>query len=275
MNRLWKTGLVGAVALTLAVAGCVEEDASVVMLGSLIGSGDIEVDEEEEDVTVGCDFPLEFDEPNVYTRGFVNLTELGLVGQPLVDGSYERASQDRYTFQAVFENRLFDSRTVGAVSGGDGGGFENLDLDKNDIMIESATVEFPTDENTYADDDNEVEFFPDADVSFDRPSSMLVQSGGGVARMGIPLINNSFERELLEDFLEDLREVGLDVHTFIARIQLHGETLGGTEVESNTIDYPIDMCTSDLDGEDLEDIEGFRQALQSDCGLTLPQCEAD
>lgn len=264
MDRKWKTGLVGGMALAVALAGCVDEKPSVVMYGSVVGSGSVEIIEEEvpeedvgddengeeEEVSVesieraSCDLAPEFDEPEIHSRGFVNLTELALVGQPAVEGSYAGARPGQYYFGAVFENRLHDSRTVGAVSGGDGGGFENLTLDKNDVLIRWASVEFPADANTYVDEEGNEEPFFDGDhaLEHDRLTTMLVQSGGGVATLWLPLISGFDELEDLETYIDVLPR---NWHTYVVRIQLHGETLGGEIVESNSIDYPIDMCSVD------------------------------
>lgn len=239
MDRKWKIGLIGAVILGLSLAGCVEEDASLVMFGSIIGSGDVDTGDEDTESRAVCEFPLDFDEPNVWTTGRINLTELGNTGQPLVEGFEAGSVVDRYSFQAVFENRLFDSRNVGAVSGGSGGGFQDLELDKNDIIITSATVEFPADANTFNIGDASASF---EGLQRERLSSMLVQSGGGVGSLDVPLIHGASERAMFESFIDGMG-IGADqVITFVVNIQLHGHTLGGTEVESNIFSFPIDMC---------------------------------
>ena len=204
MDRKWKAGLIGGTIVAIALAGCVEDEASFVMHGNIVGSGSVEMveiddggddDEDEESSSTieeraSCEIPLEFDEPTVYPRGRINLTELALAGQPLVQGSYAGAQRDQFRFTAVMENRLNDSRTVGAVSGGDGGGFENLELDKNDILIRSARVDFPVAENSHVDlDGNETPFYDD--IRHDRLMSMLVQSGGGLAALYVPIVEGS------------------------------------------------------------------------------------
>ncbi len=258
MVKKWKTGLVGTTVLAMALAGCVEEEASFVMYGSLVGEGSVELVGEMDDdgeftgafqERATCEFPREFDEPDIWAEGYVNLTELALVGQPLVQGTYSGAVRDRYSFQAIFENRLYDGRTVGGVSGGDGGGFSNMELDKSDILVQSAYVGFPTFDNTFVGvDDSEVPFYDGYAVEYERLTSMLVQSGGGVATLAIPLINNPFERSLLEDYLNSIPG---NRHTFVAEIQLFGETLGGREVETNVIYYPVDMCSVDWIDSDM------------------------
>lgn len=245
MDRIWKTALIAAAILVISQAGCVvDEDSSVIMLGSVIGSASVETTDapegEAEGIDVRCEFPLEFDEPHVWSRGVINLEQLGTTGQPVVSSVPQSGFPDRYLFRAVFENRLLDSRSVGAVSGGSGGGFEGMDLDKNDIIITSATVGFPAESNTFNVGDATVTF---EGFERDRLTSMLVQSGSGVASMDVPLINGSGERQAFEEFITD--GMGLDADTmvtFVVEIQLQGHTLGGTDVESNRYAFPIEMC---------------------------------
>ncbi len=256
MDRKWKMGIVAAIIGGLSLTGCVDEDASVVMLGSVIGQATVDVIETEDEdgnvidtnVSVTCDYPLDFDEPRVWSRGVINLEELGDTGQQRADGirnrhdAVEQRPPDRYTFRAVFENRLFDSRSVGATSGGTGGGFEGLRLDKNDIIIDSATVDFASDANTFTVGD-QVASFPG--MTRERLTTMLVQSGDGVASMDVPIINGELEREAFQEFLREGLGVADDQFvTFVVDIQLHGETVGGTEVESNTYSFPIEMCAN-------------------------------
>lgn len=236
MNRRWKTALVGATVMAMMLSGCVEDEASVVMFGSLIGDGTVAETDDGESLAQ-CEFNAEMEDVDVQTSGFVNLSDLATAGQPLV-GEVE-STPDRYDFQAVFENRLFDSRSVGAVSGGEGGGFENIELDKNDIIINRATVEFTPENNSLGTADGATSFAMEAE----RLVSMLVLSGGGVSTMGVPVINNAGEREAIENFLSgDLGLAADQTVTLIVDIQLHGETLGGNEVESNRVEYPIDFC---------------------------------
>ncbi len=238
MNGKWKAGLVAVMIAGLAAAGCADEEASVVMLGSAVGEGEIQESDDGE-VFGSCEFEADMDEPVVRSTGFINLNDIDDPGQVLVPGTTVDASPNRYIFESIFENQLFDSRSVGAVSGGDGGGFENLELDKNDIIIKSATVEFSGDNNTLALEGGEATF--DA-IDSERLVSMLVHSGGGVSTLGVPVVNNPNEVEAMENFMNEIGAGDDDIITLVAEIQLHGETLGGNEVESNRIEFPIDVC---------------------------------
>lgn len=234
MDRKSKLSLLALIAIGLALGACVESDQSVVMLGSVVGFGDVD----DETGRTSCFFDADIEEANVRTTGFVDLNHLENVGQPVVAGTTSGGLVDEYRFVAVMENRLFDSRSVGAVSGGDGGGYENLQLDKNDILVTGATVRFDSDSNTFGGDGGTVSF---PDIERERLTNMLVMSGGGSATVDVPIIANSEERAQFQAFLSNT--VGSDASlTLIAEIQLHGETLAGNGVNSNIIQYPITMC---------------------------------
>ncbi len=246
MNGKWNVIAVALLVVGLSLTGCVEEEASVVMHSNLLGDGTFDTGDEDEPDRVGCTFTADFDEPRVLGSGTIDLAELENEGQRMVRESNQGANLERYTFTTVLENRLADSRTVGAVSGGDGDGFENLELDKNDVMITSGVVDL------FAVDDGALVGVFDQPI--ERRSTMLVQSGGGVANYGVPIIQG-FEE------IQRLREgVGADPVSFIAEIQLMGETLAGDQVESNTVEYPITIC----DGCGGDDIP-----------YTNPMCEID
>ena len=239
MDRKWKITLVGLLAIGLALTGCVDDDPSVVMYGSIVGSGSVDVDDDGQTI-ISCEFPLEFDEPEIWTAGTVNLADLQQFGQPVVAGSNLGGLANTYTFQAIMENRLFDSRTVGAVSGGAGGGYEGMALDKNDITIESVTVSFTTENNTFNVAGGTAAF---EGYESERLRSILVQSGGGLATLDVPIIATANERAMFNEFIGTTLGQGDDIMvTFVAEIQLLGRTLGGTMVESNIYRFPIQMC---------------------------------
>ena len=232
MNLKWKISLIGLVMASVAIGGCVESDQSVVMLGSVIGDGEFDEDSGE----TSCTFGAEIDEVEIRPSGFIDLADLRNNGQALVRGG-DTMAIDEYRFVAVMENRLFDSRTVGAVSGGDGGGYENLTLDKNDIFIKGATVRLSPDSNDFG-----FASFPEWER--ERFTNMLVTSGGGAASVDLPIIAGSTDREQFQAFFSNVGgQLGDDGRlTFIFEIQLHGETMAGNTVNSNILEYPITIC---------------------------------
>ena len=218
--------LMAALIAAVGLVGCVDEEPSMVMHSNVLGDGSFDEGEEGEPDRVGCQFSPEFDEPNILADGRIDLAELAEVGQPLVPESTVGAVPNQYVFNTVVENRLSDSREVGAVSGGDGDGFENLDLDKNDVMIKSADMQLvPADDEFDGPDPLEV-----------RRGSMLVQSAGGISTYSVPILDGSNEVDAFRD------AIGEDPVLYTAEVQLQGETLGGDPIESNTIEYPISVC---------------------------------
>ncbi len=252
MDRTWKMGLLGAAILSVGLTGCVDEEPSLVMQGSIVPLGSVEITEETDDDTgdtttsieTNCPFvEPEFDDPSglIRTAGYINAEELGTRGQPRLDASTDdddirdalSGIPGRYIYQSVFENRLFDSRTVGGGgSGGDGGGFENLDQDQNDIMVQGATVEFELTDGT------------GLEFGSTRLSTIHVQSAGGSATLGVPIFETPQELTDLRDEVEAMGFTGSSL-TVVANIQLFGRTLGSRDVESNTATYPIEICFQD------------------------------
>ncbi len=257
MDRTWKIGLIGTAILGVGLAACVDEEPSLVMQGSIVQVGSVDVTEDEETgevvgVEVSCaGVEPEFDDPSgpIRTAGYINVDDFEEIGQPVFSSGRAGGTLDelqgtpgQYIYQSVFENRLFDSRDVGSSgSGGDGGGFENIDQDQNDVMVEGATVEF--------------ELTDGSGLTFEatRLSSIHVGSSGGVATLGIPIFNSADELGFIE---EEVRAMGFEGQelTVVAKLQLFGNTLGSRDVESNKVSYPITLC------------------FEGDCRETDPQC---
>ncbi len=258
MNWKWKTALVGALMIGVGATGCVEEEASVILRGNVIGEAEIDEAEEEDgndengnetsesdddEAQIFCQIPTEFEEPTLRSTGFVNLGQMDTHGQRLLRGDDDTSRPNTYDFGAVFENRLEDSRSVGAVSGGEGSGFEGLALDRNDVMIKSVTVSFDHDINVFSLEGGTVSY----GFERERLVNMLVTSGGGVASFSVPIMNNSGEVQEFREFVQGVNSNvpdrgDDDPLTLVARIQLHGETLAGNQVESNSLEFPIDVC---------------------------------
>ncbi len=242
MNRTWKLALIGAMALGLT-AGCVDQQPSLVMQGSVVGNFDEEIG--------GCEYNLDFSDTRLLnTSGFINLADFEN-GQPIAPGE-ARLGAGRYFFSAIFENRLVDSRNVGAEgSGGSGGGFDGLYQNSNDIQVTSATVTLREDANTFRINNQNVAF---PDLSRERLFTMLVQTNQGTGLVNIPLLNGPRDAQVFEEFLASTVPADEPL-TFIVEIQLHGETLAGNRVESNRFEYPLQICR--------------------DCGIaTTPLCAA-
>ena len=232
MNMKWKVAFVGALMAGASLTACVDQQASILMKGSVVG------DAEEEGFL--CSYNMDMDAPGlVYTQGFVDLESLSTIGQPRTPLEGSVGAANVYEFAAMYQNQLVDSRQVGAEGGGGGGGgFSNLPLNQNDVIVTSATVTFPADDNTFGFAGGAAAL---EDVEYERVFSMLVRSGGGVGVNNIPLINGQQEADLFRDFLT-ANSVTSRPLTFVAEIQLQGETMAGNDVESNIFRFPIQIC---------------------------------
>jgi len=126
------------------------------------------------------------------------------------------------------QNRLQDSREVGAEGQGGGqGGFEGLELNQNDINIEQLKIRYPD--------------APAEALERTVDLSLLAESGGGGAALEFELIDGS-DISALERVHQSLANSPEEVVTVIARFRVSGETRGGNEVESNRFAFPIRLC---------------------------------
>jgi hypothetical protein len=220
-------------------SGCVEQEPSMVLTGSLQFEG--EVDEE------GLTCEVSFD-PNsvdsVTTRGQVDILELESFGQE--GPPFETATRHpSFIFWAGVENLLEESTQVGAGGGGSGDNFQGLKEDQNSIMITGATVRYPSDLNKFKG----AEFATELEKK--ELFSTVVPSAGGTAILQFPIFG---QREIgkLKTFYAAAVEASPNVPAgtedaiipLIAEIQLEGETFSGQEVESNRFQFPIDVCLS-------------------------------
>lgn len=233
MKSKWKLALIATMIVAFGSTACVDQQASVLMMGSIVGEYDSEAG--------SCEYTLDLeDTQRINTVGFVNLAHLDAVGQPVIANGPPAAGTNVYFFTALYQNQLVDSRTVGAEGGGGGGGgYTNLTLNQNDILITSATVHFPADSNTFNINNQPISF---PDTEHERLFSMLVTSGEGVALSHIPLINGHREAAAFDEFLAGTGLPANEIITFMVEIQLHGETMAGNRIESNRFVYPIQMC---------------------------------
>lgn len=219
--------------LAMTLSGCVEQDASLQLKGGVLattGEGEL-----------SCVMPTEYDSTSIFSSaGFIAGQELAEFGQPLIGSEYVPGTRNSFSLGVAFQNRLPDSRNVGATGGGGSGGFEGLYLDQNAITVTGARINVPSDLNSFADDENggsRSVAFPEARRDF----SALVESGGGSVVMRIPLISGSSELDVLEEFVS---ASGASQITFVFTVQLVGETLSGNEVTSNVYQYPVTVCPS-------------------------------
>ncbi|TXD37090.1 hypothetical protein FRC98_10150 [Lujinxingia vulgaris] len=214
--------------LAMTLSGCVEQDASLQLKGGVLAT--------TAEGELSCTLPSDYDSVVVFSSsGFIAGQELAEFGQPLIGSEYVPGTRNSFSLGVAFQNRLPDSRNVGATGGGGSGGFEGLYLDQNAITVTGARVNVPSDLNSFAGAGS-IDF-PEARRDF----SALVESGGGSVVMSVPLISGSSEYDVLEEFVSSS---GASQITFVFTVQLVGETLSGNEVTSNVYQYPITVCPS-------------------------------
>lgn len=198
--------------------GCVEQEAALILRGNVLATGDLD---EDTGILSGCAYEasLGSDTPNVAT-GQINIATLRSTPQ---QGS---PAAGVFFFGANLTNTLVDS-SANAASGG--AGTTPLYLNNNQILAKSAEVTLQFRSGTF---------------SRERFFSSVIDPEGGSLTLGIPLLNGIADLDELEALLDaDLG--GADASstvTVIAQIKVLGETFSGSNIESNTLEYPITFC---------------------------------
>lgn len=199
-------------------AGCVEQEAALILRGNVLATGDLDEDTGE---LSGCAYEasLGSDTPNVAT-GQINIATLRSTPQ---QGS---PAPGVFFFGANLQNTLVDSSANAATGGA---GATPLYLNNNQILAKSAEVTLQFRSGTF---------------SRERFFSSVIDPEGGSLTLGIPLLNGIADLDELEALLDaDLG--GADASstvTVIAQIKILGETFSGSNIESNTLEYPITFC---------------------------------
>lgn len=223
-----------------SLTGCVDEEPSMLVNGSVLFEGTYEEDVLVCEATVD---PSSID--RVSPRGRINIEQLKNTGQfgPPFDSANATGGHRSFVFWAGIENRLEDSRQVGASGGGGGGqgGFEGLNLDANFIQVTGAKVEFPSDLNDFtgggaASALNKTERF-----------SVVLESGGGAQVIYFPIVSSREIAKLEAVYQEAVTAATQNYNPkaivpLIAEITIIGRTFSGDEVESNKFQFPIDVC---------------------------------
>lgn len=233
--------LIAGSTLALGGVGCVEESPSILLNGSFALTGTVEnAGTEAEPVQVlNCgELPSDVSSGNFWSKGQINIAELKECGQYCgFAAAYGPGGQrNTFTFIAGASNLLPDSRSVGGPSGA-----PNTTLDQNNIWIKEAVITFPSELNTF--------FVGGADIPFPtiettRLMSAYLGSGGGSYFGGLDIIGSAGELANFEGFLREVLNIRTEPVTFIAELQLRGKTQGGTKVESNKVQFPIDICVN-------------------------------
>ncbi len=238
----------GLLCLTTAAA-CVDEQPSMLLEGSLHLDGTLEKGDTEKGVpaSLNCKSIVggATGAKSFFARGQVDLAQIKRAGGQdapgagtlVVNGSFGR--QNQFNFVGGFYNRLPNSGSVGAQSGGGGGGFQNMNLDSNGIQTSGAVVRYLSENNTFQTAAGEVQF-----PGFEefRYFSASLSSENGWAGLPIPILDGAGEIAIFENFLKNELGNPAGPVSFMVEIQIKGKSIAGTEVESNIIRYPLDIC---------------------------------
>lgn len=220
MKRLLLLGIaLGSISST----ACVDADASLLLTGPVIFTGSVT---EEEDQITGATCTISTDRSNAWSRLQINLDEIKTQGQSVARlglGSVPNL----FEMSVVLENRLVPSDTYSPI--GDG---QNLRIDQNLIQVERVSFTFPSGSNQPG--------FSALDKTFDF--IVTVDSGGGEAGTYVPIITPA-DIQLWETVVTGV--TGGTRNAVVpgsVEIQVSGRTTSGTEIESNLINVPFDVC---------------------------------
>jgi hypothetical protein len=150
-----------------------------------------------------------------------------------------------YTVSVNIINNLEDNRNTGAQGGGgggQGGSFEGLYADGNDVKLETIEVRFP---NVGGDLGSQ--------LNRDVPVAAVVDTQGGAVNLVTVRLFSSNQVGLLEDLHRQLylSRTGADNYgsqaqtaeiVLKAEVRALGETLSGKKVTSNEVLLPIRLC---------------------------------
>lgn len=155
----------------------------------------------------------------------------------LSSGTLDVAVADSYSLGTRVENVAPGSGEVGPTAPGgggtqEGGGFENLDVEGNAIFVTKAAIDYDVAEDLSG-----------VDLSgFDVPiAGPLVAPNGGTAAFSVPVFT-SFQVAQMRDAFQALGEGEVRTRLIIAKVKMAGETSSDTDVESNTVGFPITVC---------------------------------
>lgn len=259
MSRYRRTiGIVAAALVVSGVAGCVDQEASLGIRGVVEFNGTATTEEVEcgsgdnvetrRKPVLSCQQSVEPGNVDTFlSRASIEISDfegMGASGQigpsvqtlgddafcSLGSSEYRRAKYGRPWFELTLdtENRLKDSREVGSEGqGGGGGGFENLQLNTNDIHLKKLKIRYP---NAPADA-----------LEKTIQLSVLAESGGGGASVEFRPFESG-DAEALRSVHQSLANSPDEAKTIVAKFTIEGETLGGNEITSNTFSFPLQIC---------------------------------
>jgi hypothetical protein len=267
------TALLSFGLLLVGTMGCVDQEASI----SLRGFIQLQGEATQEDVECGsgmnaetraepvlsCETEIDPGSIDTFlTRLTINVRELenqGQLGPPIAhlsnldycNFSYQEYITRKYRHASFFTsvdmvNNLSNSQNVGAEGqggGGGGGGFEGIRIDTNSVQLDQLLLRFPEVSGTGGGE---------TDIDKDIKSAGLLESDGGALTLSFKMFKQEevpalralheqlvLERTSLNTYNDRARRTTITVQ---ARLWAKGQTLSETDVASNKIQIPVDIC---------------------------------
>lgn len=199
-----------ALLAALLPAGCAEQDPSLLLTGYYFASG--ELDEMDDTIIRNCGYKIASGSESTPAQDVsINLQQLIDNGQP-AGGS----GKNVFVFGASVENRLASSVR---------GSTERIDT--NIITLKSAKIRY----------------LFSTPVEVERVFNVTIPTNNA-SIFGIPLINGDGDITELKAALAASGAAANQVVTVTAEIVVAGTLLDGTDVESNILEYPINLCNN-------------------------------
>jgi hypothetical protein len=216
--------ILGAALVGLTSSACVDADASLLLTGPVTFDGAVSEDEEAGTVSASC--TISTDRSRAWSRLSINLEEIKTQGQSVA--RYGIGSiPNSFDMSVVLQNRLQPSDVYSPI-----GENQNLRVDQNLIQVEKVSFSFPSGSNQPG--------FNALDKSFDF--IVTVDSGGGESAAYVPIISPADIRTWEQVVSQVTGSNPSAVVPGSVEIQVSGRTTSGTEIESNLINVPFDVC---------------------------------
>lgn len=209
-----KLGISAMTVLVISACACVDADPTMLLTAPIFATCSV-----AEDDTFVCVVDPEGD--RVVEVPKINLAQLSSSGQPY-------GAINDFSFVGGVSNRLRPSDDYAPI-----GERENLRIDQNIIVLDSYTVEFPSDDNLpgLSALDRKVQYITEVDTSGAKSGTI------------ISLVDPTTITAWKDVFTSVAGGQANAIVPAKVDIQVFGTTIGGEEVESNIISVPLQVCT--------------------------------
>lgn len=219
MNTHIKIAVLAGSLLLMGLAGCVEQDVSMSLAGSVAFEGKI-----DDDGNLQCD---------------MGSAKPGSVDMYFQSADLNLSQSYALNFNAEIVNLLEASNQ----SSSGGTTFPGLAQDQNSIRVTKATINYPRSLNNFAGAEYAEQYLAKSAVF-----SAVLDSGKGAAISPFELVSVRDFGDARKFYDLAIEASGLPAGTgdaiipLIAELQIEGETFGGEMVESNIFQFPVNLC---------------------------------